>query len=180
MNGFGYDPMGMYPNSPYNYNNMQNQEENMQPDQEGMGFVEALRTTVSGLSAITGVSYGVGILFHVAMKTLKLFKSFFKGKESKHILDSVWQQSVNRQRTKGILAVVKYFLVGFILVANVFLYVLFKKKQAEAEKQRQLEEEEEKRLVEEEAKKDEISLDDFKLFKKQSKTVVSLFFHFTL
>ena len=99
MNGFGYDPMWMYPSSPYyNYGMNNNQQPSQNPnEQEQQSFVEHLRTCISGLSAITGISYGFASLARVAVKVLRFF-NIFKGKEkSNQLLSQVWRASATKR-----------------------------------------------------------------------------------
>ena len=95
MNGFGYDPMWMYPSSPYysygmNNNNQQPQDPNQQ---EQASFVEHLRTWISGLSAMTGISYGFASLLRVIMKIFKFFNIFKRKGASNPILTKIWKIS---------------------------------------------------------------------------------------
>ena len=119
MNGFGYDPYMMGGNSPYSYG-MQNSQQNNDPNQppEQQSFVESLRTLVSGLSAITGISYGFSTLFTIFYKTLK-YLNIFKGKKTtQDLLDQVWRETGRSHSNKGFWAKIKYFLIGVIIVAQ--------------------------------------------------------------
>lgn len=120
MNGFGYGSgygSSMY-GSPYGYgggmggymNSQQNQNQNPedQPPEEQQNFVNSIRTLVSGLSAVTGISYGFSTLFELFYKAIK-FLNIFKGrKETGNLLDQVWKQTVRRHSRKGLWAMMKY------------------------------------------------------------------------
>lgn len=166
MNGFGYDPMMMHPNSPYSGYGMQQQQPQGDPNQqEQQSLVEHLRTCVSGLSAITGISYAFASLFRVLVKTLK-FLNIFKGKkETSQLLSQVWSQSVRKHQNRGLYSILKYFVMGLVVVANFGIYVFIRRKRQMAEVQEAREAEEEK-LTYSDLEDDEISLEDF-MFKRK-------------
>jgi hypothetical protein len=174
MNGFGYDPMGMYPSSPYNYGGqnqqMQNQQmQNQDPNQqEQQTFADHLRVCISGLSAITGISYGVASLYRVISKTIGFFNIFKGRKETISLLDQVWRQSVKHNSHRGFMATLKYFLVGLALVAYATVHYFIHRKKEDQQEQTQCEEEE-KLQAESMKEKEEISLDDFMLTRNHGK-----------
>ena len=166
MNGFGYDPMCMFPNSPYcNYGTQNTQQQPVDPNmQEQQSIVEHLRTWVSGLSAVTGISYGFASLMRVFMKALK-FLNIFKGKKTTNIiLHNVWKASGSRG---GIKSVIKYFLASIVVLAQVAVYFIIRKKREQLKFQI-IKEEEIKRNLDEAWENQEISIDDFMITRSKS------------
>lgn len=166
MNGFGYDPMMMYPNSPYSGYGMQhNQPQNDPNQQEQQSLVEHLRTCVSGLSAITGISYAFASLFRILAKTLK-FLNIFKGrKETNQLLNQVWSQTVKRNSGRSLYSMLKYFVMGLVVVAQFGVYFFIRRKRQLA-KEQEVREAEEEKLSYSDLEDDEISLEDF-MFKRK-------------
>lgn len=169
MNSYGYSPYGMYGGgSPYmgygmNQNMQQNNNQNMQPEQQS--FADHLRTCISGLSAITGISYGISTLFGVLVKTIK-FLNIFKGRsETNKLLHQVWNQTVRRHRRSSFLNFLKYLALGIIVVGQFALYYMIHRKRKTAEVEA-CKEQEEVKLVQEDPENEEISLEDFMFNKK--------------
>lgn len=181
MNGFGGVSMyGMYSPTPYGYGGMrpgyqQNQPPNDDPNaQEQQSFVEHLRTWISGLSAITGISYGCASLFRVLMGTLKILNIFRGKKETQALLQHVWEQSAKKRARSGLMAAIKFLVVGLMIAANAAVYFFIRHKRQLLKQQTEREQEEEKIECKE---SDEISIEDFMLQKKMSKSnyVISYF-----
>ena len=172
MNGFGGSPYLMYGGNQYGGSygmqgnqKMQNNNDPNQPPEEQQSFVNNLRTLVSGLSAITGISFGFSTLFRILFKTIKFLNIFKNKKETGDLLDNIWKQTVRRHSQKGIWAILKYFIVGILLSVQFALYYVINKKNNQINNY-PVEEIKEEIKVENE---NEISIEDFMFHKKLGK-----------
>ena len=185
MNGYGYNSMGMYSGYGQNsmmggggYNNMnmmQNQQQQQQvgpngepldPEmQQQQSLADHLRTAVSGLSAITGISYGGAIIFKTFMKLFKLVKMLFAGrsKNAAQVLEQAWRSTPANSRARTIL---KYAILGVTLMAQAALYMFIKRKRTviqQIDSESSQIAEEAKMSAMDEMWDQEISVDDFKV-----------------
>ena len=170
MNGFGYDPMSMYnSNSPYQYNSMQqqNMQQNQQPNdpnqQEQQSIADHLRTCVSGLSAMTGISYGTAIIFKAVAKFFKLFQRLLgTGRNPNEVLEKLWNATSANSKSRSLL---KYVILGFTVFAQwaLFLFIRHKRKQIEIKAQEAHLAEEAKKEAMDDIWDQEISMNDFKV-----------------
>mmetsp|Transcript_24925 Transcript_24925/g.28619 ORF Transcript_24925/g.28619 Transcript_24925/m.28619 type:complete len:187 (+) Transcript_24925:29-589(+) len=153
----------MYPSSPYgnNYGMQNNQPVNDDPNQqEQQSFAEHLRTCISGLSALTGISYGFASLFRVFVKTLKFFNIFKGKKATNQLLSTVWRASSSRQ---SVFSRIKFFLLAFLVITQFAIFAFIHKKKERLYLQAMKEQEEEQKLVQSEQLRSihDVHFDDF-------------------
>mmetsp|Transcript_30674 Transcript_30674/g.35099 ORF Transcript_30674/g.35099 Transcript_30674/m.35099 type:complete len:186 (+) Transcript_30674:1-558(+) len=164
--------MCMFPSSPYNASNgmgqAQPQGDQANPEQESL--VEHLRTCVSGLSAVTGISYGLASLARVFFQTLK-FLNIFKGrKETKDLLTIAWKASSSRM---SLMSKLKYVVAAMVIVAQGLLYLFVRRKRAQLQIQEIREEQADLCKLEQAWEEEEISLSDFILERHKTHSVLS-------
>ncbi|CAI2377833.1 unnamed protein product [Moneuplotes crassus] len=165
MNGFGYGSMngspygsgmgGGYMGNQYNQNNQQ------QPPEDQQNFMNSIRTLVSGLSAVTGISYGLSTFFGLFYKAIK-FLNIFKGKKkTTDLLDSVWRYTVRKHSRRGVWQMLKILVVS-ILFCSVHLFSESISRQAE----QNCKDQQEASIEEEKEEANDISVEDFMLQRK--------------
>ncbi|CAI2377684.1 unnamed protein product [Moneuplotes crassus] len=152
---YGYGMGGGYMN---NYNNQNNQD---QTPEDQQSFTNTIRTLVSGLSAVTGISFGLSTLFGLLYKAIKLLNIFKGKKETEQLLDAVWKQTVRKHSRRGFWMMFKILIVAIICCSIYLFSHSLSKKEEESKRQQETVQENEK----EEDK--EISIEDF-MFQRKS------------